>query len=279
MIERLDTAEFLPPKEDIGYVDIRSFHPLYEKMAFRANIIHVGPKGVGKSMAVYAYAAKNRIPIVTFDCSEDVRRPHLIGHYVLRGTETPFILGPVTTAFEIANEAGKCILNFEEINALTPQTQKILNPATDFRAKVEVPEARKVFKLNPNAKLWVTGSMNTSVYSGVYALNEDLKSRMRLIDVPYPSPQEEFLILKRQVSFAGDLTERVMKSLCSLATETRQKDALEYALSTRDLVQIAEDVVALGLQDGFRVAMGKFEGQDKATAKARMESAIPNLKL
>lgn len=279
MIERPNSVDFVPPSKDVGFVDVRDFHKLYEKLAYHAHLIHVGPKGVGKSLGIYAYAAKNAVPIVTFDCSEDVRRPHLIGHYVLRGSETPFILGPIPTAFEIANEVGQCILNFEEINALTPQTQKILNPVTDFRARLEVPEVKRVFKLNPGARLWVTGSMNTAAYAGVYSLNEDLKSRFRFIDVPYPKPAEEVKIVTQQVKMGGELTDRIVKSLAALASETRQQNAMEYALSPRDLVQIAEDVARMGLQDAMRLAIGKFEGQDKATARNRMESAFPGLKL
>ena len=99
----------------------------------RANMVLVGPKGIGKSLSVASYAAKVDSPVITFDCSEDVRRSHLLGMFVLRGNETPFVLGPLTTAFEIANETGRCILILEEINALSPQMQKVLNAPLDFR--------------------------------------------------------------------------------------------------------------------------------------------------
>ena len=111
--------------------------------------------------------------------------------YTIRGAETPFILGALTTAYEIANEVGKCIIDFEEFNTLTPQMQKLLNSSTDFRKRIEVPECGHVFELKKGAKLWVVGTQNNATYAGTYALNEDLKSRLRLIEVNYPDSKDE----------------------------------------------------------------------------------------
>jgi MoxR-like ATPase len=152
--------------------------------------------------------------------------------------------------------------------------QKVLNSVTDFRVKIEVPEAKRVFRLREGAKLWVTGSMNTTVYAGVYALNEDLKSRFRMLALDYPEAKVEFAILKAQnIDGANDA---LLKNLCKLAHETRQK-ALEYPLSTRDLIQIAEDVPILGTGQALTIALGKFEGDDRGTMKKRIQSVFGNV--
>jgi len=164
-ILRLPASAFHPPHK--SYTDTHQLHPLYDKIAFESNVILVGPSGIAKSLSILAWAHENEVPVVDFDCSEDVRRAHLYGHYIAEGDDTPFVLGPITTAIEVANEVGKCILSLEEVNALTPQMQKALNPVSDFRRKVELPEIGKVFELEGDAKLWVVGSMNTSVYGGV----------------------------------------------------------------------------------------------------------------
>jgi nitric oxide reductase NorQ protein len=253
-------------------VDVLGLHDLYKDMAYRANVILVGPKGTAKTLSVAAFAAADSAPIITYDCSEDVRRSNLIGQNYIRGGETPFILGPLTTAFEVANEAGKCILALEECNALSPQTQKILNSCTDFRRKIEVPEAGRVFRLDEGAKLWVVGTMNTAAYAGVYSLNEDLKSRFRLIDVNYPAPKDERKIVRASaVGKAAELDVQLIDSVIKLAHETRQQ-ALEYQLSTRDVVQIVEDIAYLGVDRALRVAIGKWEGADKGTVAERITS-------
>jgi len=270
-IERLETQDYLP-RPGLVYEDVFKLHPLYEKIAFNANIILSGPKGVGKSLSVASFAAIKKCPIITFDCSEDIRRSHLLGMFILKGNETPFVLGPLTTAFEIANETGECILVLEEINALTPQMQKVLNAPSDFRCRLEVPEAKRVFKLIGKSKLWIVGTMNTATYGGVYQLNEDLKSRFRLLPLSYPAPAEEKAILEKVLNGAGStLKTKVVEQVITLAHETRQK-ALEYPLSTRDVVQILEDIGMVGIEKAMWMALGKFEGEDQDTVRARIES-------
>lgn len=269
MIERLPTQAYSANKNLI-YQDVFQLHTLYRDISFHAHVVLTGPKGIGKSLSVAAFAATKNIPIITFDCSEDVRRSHLIGMFVLRGNETPFILGPLTTAFEIANEAGHCILVLEEINALTPQMQKVLNAVSDFRQKIEVPEAKRVFQLEPDKKLWIVGTQNTATYGGVYQLNEDLKSRFRLIPLDYPGPSQEKEILQ-VVLKNHHIVDNIMDSVLVLAHETRQK-SLEYSLSTRDIIQILEDITTVGLEKALWMVTGKFEGEDQATVKARIQS-------
>jgi len=262
VLERLPTEDFVPG-EIPTYVDVQNLHDIYDSLAFTANVILVGPKGIGKSLSVAAYAANRKTPLVTFDCSEDVRRSHMLGMFVLRGGETPFVLGPVTTAFEIANEVGECILSLEEINALTPQMQKGLNATADFRKKIEVPEAKKVFRLKEGAKLWIVGTMNTAVYGGTYQLNEDLKSRFNLIPLDYPELGEEKKILSSVLNgHAAKLRSQVVDSMLRLAHQTRQGE-IDYALSTRDLVQLGMNIALLGSKRAFWILSGKFDDDDR----------------
>lgn len=272
-IERLGSEEYIA-QAGLVYIDTRDLHGLYAKLAFKANLILVGPKGEGKSLSVASYCSVHQYPVITFDCSEDVRRAQIIGTFTLRGDSTPFILGPLTTAFEIANEKGHCVLILEEINALTPQMQKVLNPATDWRRRVEVPEAKKVFRLKNDAQLWVVGTMNTAVYGGVYALNEDLKSRFRMVPIEYPKKDDERKVLTELLHQNKIVVEKsVLDKLLTLAQESRQ-GSVEYALSTRDLVQILEDTNLLGISKALWVASGKFEGTDRVMMVKRMESTF-----
>lgn len=272
-IERLGADEFLA-KEGLVYVDIRDLHGLYEKLAFKSNLILVGPKGEAKSLSVAAFCAKNGYPVITFDCSEDVRRAQLIGTFTLRGDSTPFILGPIPTAFEIANEKGCCVLILEEINSLSPQAQKVLNPATDWRRSVEVPEAKRVFRLQPKAELWIVGTMNGSVYGGVYSLNEDLKSRFRMVPIDYPKKDEERRVLTELLHQKQVVVEKgVLDKLLTLAQESRQ-GSVDYPLSTRDLVQICEDSALIGISKALWIASGKFEGADRVMMAKRIESTF-----
>jgi len=262
MIERLPTEEYMPLKAPL-YLDVHDLLGVHEQLSFEANVILVGPKGIGKSLSVATFAYTHKYPIVTFDCSEDVRRSHLLGNFIIRGDETPFVLGPLTTAFEIANECGHCILCLEEVNALTPQMQKVLNPASDFRKKIEVPEAKRVFRLHGKAKLWVVGTMNTAVYGGTYQLNEDLKSRFHLIPLDYPE-REETILEAVLVKDGPCLDNKVVNSMLRLAQHTR-KGEIDYALSTRDLVQLGMHFSRLGAKRALWILSGKFDDDDRRT--------------
>ena len=276
-IEHLDPEDYLlSPALADDYSDVNGLHDLYDRMAFgpNQNLVLVGPKGVGKSLSIAAWAAKHGHPIVTLSCSEDNRKSDLYGHFVLRDGHTPFILGPVTAAFEIANLYGSCVLCLEEINALKPGAQKLLNPVCDFHRRVEVPTAHKVFELEPGKKLWVTGTMNTAVYGGVYSLNEDLTSRLNLLPLDYPTLEREKQLLNATLAkLVNSIPKKTFNAVLRLANETRQGE-FDYALSTRDIVQIISNINAVGIESAMWIASGKFEDRDRATFKERAKSAF-----
>lgn len=264
-IERSPVSEFMVSTP--SYYD-RGLSEIYKEIAYKSNLILVGPKGVGKTLSVLSYCASTETPAVIMDCCEDTRRSHLVGQYIQKDSDTPFLLGPLPTAIDIANEYGRCVLVLEEINALTPHIQKILNPLTDFRKRVDVPEAQKTYRLNPEAKLWVFGTMNFTSYGGVYDLNEDLKSRFRIGTIDYPSTKDELSIL---ISLLGAEQEPLLRKLITLASETRTA-SMSYALSTRDLAQIAEDTSLVGIAKALWLTMGKFDIGDHAVLKERSKS-------
>ena len=279
LTERIDTESYMLPEEfaDEEYVDVFNLHPLYEKMAFdpNSNVVLAGPKGIGKSVSVAAFAAKKGYPIVTFSCSEDAAKRDLYGQLTLRpGGNAPFVMGPITTAFDIANEVGHCVLVFEEINALSPACQKLLNPLCDFHRRIEVSAARRVFELENDAKLWVVGTMNASTYGGVYSLNEDLRSRLNIFPLGYPSLEDEKNILTTTMRDATkDVGQKTVNAVLRLAMETR-KNEFEYALSTRDIVQILTNIRNVGLKPAMWIASGKFQDNDLNLFQARVKSAF-----
>lgn len=265
---RLPDEEYL--LEETKYVDSHDLINIYDKMDMNGNLLLAGPKGIGKSLSLAHWAAKNKIPMINVECSEDIRRSQLVGTFVLQGDQSPFVLGPIPTAYEVANSYGQCILNLEEINGLTPQMQKLLNSSTDFRMSFEVTEANRVFRLEKGAKLWVVGSMNDSGYGGVFSLNEDLKSRFRILDLGYPSVQTIETILESQ-NISIERTH--WNALRTLYAELKTK-SLSYRLSPRDICQIAEDIRRFDVEQAFRFCMGKMEEDDKDTFKKRVESTF-----
>lgn len=251
------------------YLADNDLSKLLSAVSFKANVVLTGPKGVGKSLAFHAWAAANRCLTVSVDCAEDSRRSALVGQFLLTGGSTRFVLGPVATAVSIANSRGACLLILEEISCLPPSVQKVLNPLLDFRREILVAEVGTVYSLNPDAKLWITGTMNSAGYGGTFALNEDLKSRFRMLAVTYPTPERELRILEGY----GRVGAAVCEKLLTLAAESRLPErGLEYALSTRDLTQIISDCETVGLREALRLQSGKFEIRALETYKKRVHS-------
>lgn len=282
-----------PPVEDfIGtssppYVDVHQLTDFFNLVAYNYNILLKGPKGCGKSLAVDNFAYITKTPKITMNCSEDSKEKHILGNFIikqgLKGIESPWVLGAVAKAIDIANEYGRAILVFEEVNALTPQIQKQLNSLLDFRKSVDIGQLSRSFKLRENAFLWVVGTMNPSVYGGTYELNEDLRSRWIDVDLGYPNKAQERAIIDINVTFtprpapAPDPNKQLAEwntmvdTFIKLGGETRTGNT-QYALSSRDLVTHVRLVKDLGLEQALQLLVCKFEGDDKKTVLSRIST-------
>ncbi len=198
-------------------------------------ILVSGPKGIGKTLAIASYAKKKKIPILQTDCSENTKRTDLIGRFRLQGEQVVFDLGFLPRAIEVANQCGTAILVLEELNALTPQIQKILNQLLDWRRHIHIPEIGKIYKLAEGAKLLICATQNPSYYGGVHELNEDLLSRFTVWRWDYPNTVQE-----KKIIATADVPKENVDHLLMLSKELRAAVAdntLEYALSPRDEVK------------------------------------------
>ena len=248
---------------------------LYETLP---NILLNSPHGLGKSLLAVTFRTRLSeqvgadIPMITVDCSQDTREQHLKGNLVGMGDETPFVLGPATDAINLANDMGCCILNLEEISALTPGSQKMLNSILDWRRSLEIPQLAKKFSLTEGARVLVWASMNPSAYGGVYTLNDDLRSRFREFRIPFPNQEQELEILKAVCSYAD---EALLENLTTLASQTRG-DSLEYHFGTRDLVKFLEDaqrtqIIDLAAEINL---LNKFDGSERDTMADRIDASL-----
>ena len=274
---RLETESFLLT-DTPSYVDEHKLFELFDALAWRAPLCLSGPPGVAKSLSVQAWASRAKVPFIDYACSEDTRRAHLVGmlqlHAAEGGESTPFVLGPLPTAIEVANECGYCVLCLDEVSALAPTMQKVLNPLLDFRKSLTVPEARRVFRLERGAKLWIVATMNTVAFGGVYALNTDLKSRFNIYDVSYYTEVQERFVLEAIVPTAfAELDGAVVDAVLRLVTETRA-GKFDYAISTRDAAQYLENIQLLGPRRASYLLRGKFDGEDVGLLNRRLISLL-----
>lgn len=278
--------------ESVPYVDVTGVLPFLRKAAFGRPLLMSGPTGMAKTMSVYALAYEMGYPVIVMDCTEDTGTEELFGNFGMEGDRTYFSLGPVTTALEVANEmfsnpndqADGAILLLNEVNALPPTSQKMLNSVLDFQQQVSLTNLGQVFRLKEKvdnkAKLWVVATMNPSAYGGTYSLNADFRRRFMIVNLDYPKKEAEMAILsglsvskvgrvgiadavlKTELSFRSGTVRPLIDSLCELAGTTR-KDTMEYSLATADLVDLLRDVPTFGIEIALRIAADKFESPDE----------------
>lgn len=269
---RIPTSE-LQAQRQTDYVDTGLVSALRELM-FGPNVVLRGPKGGGKSMAFEQLAALEGIPLLRQECCEETSVRDLVGTFSVQGDEVFFQEGALTTAIDVANEDGACLLVLEEVNTLPPMTQKILNPLMDYRRSIQVPKAGRAWHLLPDHNLWVCGTMNPN-YAGTYGLNEDLRSRCEFIDVNYMPPEKEKEVLIKQFPSPPNALERkIVDQVVNLARETRS-ERMGYGLSTRDIVQFVRNMLLTKDRDrALKLLEGKFEGEHIQDFRARVMSVF-----
>jgi len=271
---------YVPQREELKLIEAH--------MSNGVPLLFVGPKGTGKTLAFAYFAYITHTPIIQFDCSEGTKRLDLIGRFILQGDEVKYVLGALPTAIEIANQVGRAILVLEELNALTPQMQKVLNQILDWRKHVYVPELGLTYRLKPDAKLLIGATMNPSTYGGVFELNEDLRSRFSEYYLGYPNEKKEDEIVTKLIN---GISPELRKMMITLAIETRQgvnKGELSYALSTRDIVNFFKVYRSycsvLSTDDALKAALtvtvvNRYDdASQRETVKQRIMSIFPNVR-
>ena len=200
-------------------------------------IILVGPTGVSKTHMLQFYAQEHDLPYVSIDCSSYTEKADLIGKWTMHNNNTVFSLGVIPTAIEIANKLGKCMLVFEEINALNPEAQKSINSIRDFRKDANIPDLDEVYRLKQGAELLICGTMNYgNGYAGVNELNTDFKSGFMFEQRGYPEHDIEERVLKTFTKLDKDL----IRHSINLAVYTRNDSTLEQKISPKHLVKFGQ---------------------------------------
>jgi MoxR-like ATPase len=191
-----------------------------------------GEKGIGKTMAVTEVCAKNKVPLVSFSCSSGTTMGDIIGREHLYNNNSVFKLGVLPTAIRVANHFGKAVLYLDELNALDPEIQKMLNPVIDDRRSLVV--NNELFQLESGVQFTIIATQNPSYYAGVNPLNEDLRSRFIGQAVEYPTTKQ----ISNVIDWTDIPKKEVQQPLLALAVDTlsmKKDDKVDYVVSVRDI--------------------------------------------
>lgn len=189
-----------------------------------------GPTGCGKTRFMRRLAWELKRPLITVSCHDDLSTSDLVGRYLLKGGETVWIDGPLTTAVR----AG-AICYLDEIVEARKDTMVVIHPLADDRRELPIEKLGELLIAPPEFALAV--SYNPGYQSVLKDLKQSTRQRFLAIEFAYPPAGLEAEI----VATEAGVSTKTAEDLVRLAAMTRQlKDAgLQEGASTRLLIHAA----------------------------------------
>ncbi|MBF0451600.1 MAG: CbbQ/NirQ/NorQ/GpvN family protein [Candidatus Magnetomorum sp.] len=190
-----------------------------------------GPTGCGKTRFVESMAYRLKKPLITVSCHEDLFASDLIGRYLLKGDETVWQDGPLTTAVRIG-----AICYLDEVVEARKDTSVVIHPLADDRRTLNIDKKGEVLPAHEDFIIVV--SYNPGYQSVLKDLKQSTRQRFVSINMDYPPPELEAQI----VSHEGGIDLTIAAQLVTLASKIRniREHGLSEGASTRLLIYAAK---------------------------------------
>nr|WP_232214180.1 MoxR family ATPase [Bacillus sp. SG-1] len=201
------------------------------------NVLLKGPTGSGKTKLADTLSSIFSQPMHSINCSVDMDAEALLGYKTIAerdGKNTiEFIEGPVIEAMKKGH-----LLYIDEINMAKPETLPILNGVLDYRRMITNPFTGDVIKASET--FGVIAAINEG-YVGTVPLNEALKNRFVVIDVPYISGETLKSVIMSQSKLQDEkLVEKFIALSSDLLVQVRNGQVSEEAASIRALIDACD---------------------------------------
>ncbi|ASK64044.1 hypothetical protein CFK37_18725 [Virgibacillus phasianinus] len=201
------------------------------------NILLKGPTGAGKTKFAETLSSLFHQPMFSINCSVDLDAESLMGFKTLayqdEKQKIEFVPGPVTSAMNDGT-----FLYIDEINMAKPETLPLINGVLDYRRTITNPFTNEIITAEKGFN--VIAAINEG-YVGTVPLNEALKNRFIVIDVPYIEGED----LKQLIESNTKLTDKTTIDLfVTLSTDliraVYQGKLAEDAASIRALLDACD---------------------------------------
>ncbi|WP_077303279.1 AAA family ATPase [Virgibacillus pantothenticus] len=165
---------YMPPNKEIVTDAITA-------LLLGKNILLKGPTGAGKTKFAETLSNLFQQPMFSINSSVDIDAESLLGfktlNYEGEKQVIEFIPGPVINAMEHGT-----FLYIDEINMAKPETLPIINGVLDYRRSITNPFTNEIVTASTGFN--VIAAINEG-YVGTVPLNEALKNRFIVIEIPY----------------------------------------------------------------------------------------------
>ncbi|MFV0566193.1 MAG: CbbQ/NirQ/NorQ/GpvN family protein [Flavobacteriaceae bacterium] len=215
----------------------------------RLPILLKGPTGTGKTRFVDYMAHQIGTALITVSCNEETSSTDLIGRYIIKGAETIWIDGPLTTAVKTG-----AILYLDEIAEARPDVIVAIHALTDHRKELYIDKLGITVKAHPDFML--VASFNPGYQKGFKELKPSTRQRFVALSFNYPSQADETEILVNETQIDKDTA----KKLVAIAHKIRNLTelGLTETVSTRLLVDAAK-LINTGLPKRLAVKVAVVE--------------------
>lgn len=236
-IEAIRTQQSLvttePYYEPVGD-EIRVFTAAYRN---RLPVLLKGPTGCGKTRFIEYMAWYLQRPMVTVACHDDLTASDLIGRYLVRGGETVWVDGPLTSA--VRNGA---ICYLDEVVEARKDTSVVIHPLCDDRRLLPIEKLGELLSAPPEFCLAI--SYNPGYQSVLKDLKQSTRQRFVALEFNYPRAEVEQVIIQKEAGVDADVARQLVRF--GAMTRNLKGSGLDEGASTRLLVNagklIAEDI-------------------------------------
>jgi nitric oxide reductase NorQ protein len=190
--ESLENGVRWPGSEVPYYVPIRD-----EIATFTACYKHglpvmlKGPTGCGKTRFVEHMAHVLGRPLVTIACHDDLSASDLTGRYLIRGGETVWVDGPLTTAVRLG-----AICYLDEVVEARQDTVVVMHPLADDRRILPIEKTGELLEAASGFQLVI--SYNPGYQHAVKDLKPSTRQRFVALEFDFPPPATESEIVAHE---------------------------------------------------------------------------------
>ena len=126
--------------------------------------------------------------LITIACHEETSSTDLIGRYIIKGAETIWVDGPMTTAVKEG-----AIIYLDEIAEARPDVIVAIHSLTDHRRELFIDKLGITVKAHEDFML--VASFNPGYQRGFKELKPSTKQRFSALSFNYPETKQEIEIL------------------------------------------------------------------------------------
>src|SRR3954462_14654672 len=221
-----DSPYYLPSGDEV-----ETFLACHER---RLPVLLKGPTGCGKTRFVAHMAHRLGRQLITVACHEDLSASDLTGRYLIRGSETVWMDGPLTIA---ARTGAICYL--DEVVEARQDTLVVIHPLADDRRLLPLEKTGELLEAAAGFQLVI--SYNPGYQHALKELKPSTRQRFVAIEFDFPPAAKEAEIVAHE-SGANRSTARGLVELAHQVRRLRDQ-GLGEGPGTRLLVSTGRLIV------------------------------------